>query len=207
MHHSVTTRFGDRKVPFATRCRSTVIVPLRRRRFGALRSLEKSRARADNMNNRYRSCPLTVGESMSMSFDGTGQRAVRLTRASSALNRAQVWLVVSLALSLTLIGGIPAGEATQEFAPGAVQAGQASWYGKPHDGHRTASGEVYDMYRLSAAHPELPLGSRVRVTNLNNGRSVDVRVNDRVPSSPVASSTYRMRRRSDWARGGRGRFQ
>jgi 3D (Asp-Asp-Asp) domain-containing protein len=131
------------------------------------------------MNNRYRSCPLTIGESMS--FDGTGQRAVRLTRASSALNRAQVWLVVSLALTLTLIGGIPAGEATQEFAPGAVQAGQASWYGKPHDGHRTASGEVYDMYRLSAAHPELPLGSRVRVTNLNNGRSVDVRVNDRGP--------------------------
>jgi rare lipoprotein A len=65
--------------------------------------------------------------------------------------------------------------------PGAVQTGEASWYGKPHHGHRTASGEVFDMYRLTAAHPSLPFGSRVRVTNLRNGRSVEVRVNDRGP--------------------------
>ena len=65
--------------------------------------------------------------------------------------------------------------------PGAVQTGEASWYGKPHHGHRTASGEIFDMYRLTAAHPSLPFGSRVRVTNLRNGRSVEVRVNDRGP--------------------------
>jgi rare lipoprotein A len=65
--------------------------------------------------------------------------------------------------------------------PGAVQTGEASWYGRPHQGHRTASGEIFDMYRLTAAHPSLPFGSRVRVTNLRNGRSVEVRVNDRGP--------------------------
>ena len=64
---------------------------------------------------------------------------------------------------------------------GAEQTGTASWYGRFHHGRRTASGEVYDMYRLTAAHPSLPLGSRVLVTNLRNGRSVEVRVNDRGP--------------------------
>ncbi len=64
---------------------------------------------------------------------------------------------------------------------GAVQTGEASWYGKPHHGHLTASGEIYDMYRFTAAHPTLPLGTRVVVTNLTNGRSVEVRVNDRGP--------------------------
>ena len=65
---------------------------------------------------------------------------------------------------------------------GAVQTGEASWYGPPHHGRRTASGETYDMYRLTAAHPTLPLGAQVLVTNLKNGRSVEVRVNDRGPT-------------------------
>jgi rare lipoprotein A len=62
-----------------------------------------------------------------------------------------------------------------------VQVGYASWYGTPHSGHRTASGEPYDPQLLTAAHPSLPLHSTVRVTNLANGLSVDVRVNDRGP--------------------------
>ena len=66
--------------------------------------------------------------------------------------------------------------------PGAVEKGEASWYGERHQGRRTASGEPYDMYRLTAAHPALPLGTRVLVTNLQNGRSVEVRVNDRGPT-------------------------
>ena len=61
------------------------------------------------------------------------------------------------------------------------QTGVASWYGRQHHGKLTASGEVYDMNALTAAHRTLPLGSRVRVTNLDNGRSVDVRINDRGP--------------------------
>jgi rare lipoprotein A len=59
--------------------------------------------------------------------------------------------------------------------------GTASWYGDVHHGRRTASGEVFDMHGLTAAHRALPLGTRVRVTNLRNGRSVDVRINDRGP--------------------------
>nr|WP_279232081.1 septal ring lytic transglycosylase RlpA family protein [Thermus albus] len=61
------------------------------------------------------------------------------------------------------------------------QEGLAVWYGPGFHGKRTASGEVYDMHALTAAHPSLPFGTRVRVTNLKNGRSVVVRINDRGP--------------------------
>jgi rare lipoprotein A len=61
------------------------------------------------------------------------------------------------------------------------RVGRASWYGELFHGRRTANGEIYDMDRLSAAHPTLPLPIYARVTNLKNGRSVVVRVNDRGP--------------------------
>ncbi len=59
--------------------------------------------------------------------------------------------------------------------------GYASWYGYPYHGRKTASGEVYDMYQLTAAHKTLPLGSLVLVSNQDNGREVEVRINDRGP--------------------------
>ena len=62
-----------------------------------------------------------------------------------------------------------------------VQLGVASWYGPGFHGNRTANGEIYDQYDLTAAHPSLPLGTRAVVTNLDNGRSVEVRINDRGP--------------------------
>jgi len=64
------------------------------------------------------------------------------------------------------------------------QVGTASWYGQIFDGKPTASGEPYDMYDMTAAHLTRPMGSYVRVTNLRNGRSVVVRVNDRGPIVP-----------------------
>ncbi len=64
------------------------------------------------------------------------------------------------------------------------QVGEASWYGKQFHGKETASGESYDMFRFTAAHPTLPLGSWVRVTNLRNRKSVIVRINDRGPVVP-----------------------
>ncbi len=64
------------------------------------------------------------------------------------------------------------------------QVGTASWYGKDFDGKTTASGEPYNMYDLTAAHLTLPLGTQVRVTNLRNGKSVVVRINDRGPVVP-----------------------
>ena len=61
------------------------------------------------------------------------------------------------------------------------EQGYASWYGEKFHGHLTSNGEIYDMYSLSAAHKTLPLPSYVRVTNLDNGKSTVVRVNDRGP--------------------------
>ena len=63
----------------------------------------------------------------------------------------------------------------------AGEVGVASYYAKALNGRRTASGERYDQQALTAAHRRLPFGSRVRVTNLENGRSVVVRINDRGP--------------------------
>lgn len=62
-----------------------------------------------------------------------------------------------------------------------VQRGKGSWYGKKFHGQRTASGEIYDMFKMTAAHPTLPLPSYARVTNLRNGKQVVVRINDRGP--------------------------
>lgn len=61
------------------------------------------------------------------------------------------------------------------------ERGHASWYGKKFNGFHTSNGELYDMYAMTAAHKTLPIPSYVRVTNLNNGKSVVVRVNDRGP--------------------------
>ncbi len=65
--------------------------------------------------------------------------------------------------------------------PNYDRVGMASWYGDLFHGRKTANGEIYDMGDMTAAHPTLPLPSIVRVTNLANGRSVVVRVNDRGP--------------------------
>ena len=66
-------------------------------------------------------------------------------------------------------------------AQGYEQTGEASWYGEPFHGRPTASGETFDMHGFSAAHRTLPLHTWVQVTNLDNGRSLIVRVNDRGP--------------------------
>jgi rare lipoprotein A len=62
-----------------------------------------------------------------------------------------------------------------------TEEGVASWYGPPFNGRRTSDGEIYDMYRLTAAHRTLPFNAVVRVTNLSNGKQVNVRINDRGP--------------------------
>ena len=64
---------------------------------------------------------------------------------------------------------------------GAYQLGVASYYGKAFHGRKTANGEIFNMYKLTAAHRVLPLGTMVKVTNLTNGRWVEVKVNDRGP--------------------------
>ncbi len=66
-------------------------------------------------------------------------------------------------------------------AAGTEEVGLASWYGAPHHGRRTASGEVYDMHQLTAAHRTMPFGARLLVTNRDTSQSAEVRVNDRGP--------------------------
>ncbi len=65
-----------------------------------------------------------------------------------------------------------------------TETGLASWYGGKHHGKLTASGEVFNQNRFTAAHPTLPWGTRVKVINLDNGKSVDVLINDRGPFKP-----------------------
>lgn len=64
---------------------------------------------------------------------------------------------------------------------GYTEEGNASWYGNPFNGRRSSNGEIYDMYKLTAAHRTLPFDTMVRVTNLNNGKSTTVRITDRGP--------------------------
>lgn len=87
---------------------------------------------------------------------------------------------------LARTGNSPYTALGQRFTPmrdarGFRQVGYASWYGRKYHGNRTSSGEIYDMYAMTAAHPTLPLPSYVRVRNLDNGRTVVVKVNDRGP--------------------------
>src|ERR1700689_3267405 len=66
-------------------------------------------------------------------------------------------------------------------SPGSSEIGLASWYGPPYHGRPAANGEIYDMEKLTAAYRTLPFGTVVRVTNLDNAKSVDVRITDRGP--------------------------
>ena len=84
------------------------------------------------------------------------------------------------------IAKIPSPPETEQVPPATSQptmmeTGLASWYGPKFHGKRTASGEVFNQEKFTAAHRTLPWGSRVKVTNLANGKSVDVRINDRGP--------------------------
>jgi len=74
------------------------------------------------------------------------------------------------------------GKTLQPPAPvGYTEEGNASWYGNPFNGRRASNGEIYDMYKLTAAHRTLPFETMVRVTNLNNNKSTVVRITDRGP--------------------------
>ena len=97
--------------------------------------------------------------------------------AEIAATRASAFTPAPHAVDITAIE--PPVEA--EPAASAIAGGVASYYGRRFHGRRTASGETFDMHELTAAHRSLPFGSKVRVTNPANGRSVVVRINDRGP--------------------------
>ena len=89
---------------------------------------------------------------------------------------------LALILLIAACASEPGRAASERAGSSAYQAvGVASWYGAKFHGRTTASGEPFDMHALTAAHPNLPFGTKVRVTNLENGRTVVLRINDRGP--------------------------
>ena len=85
------------------------------------------------------------------------------------------WLAACQSMGPTAPFGQPAAR------PSFSHVGRASWYGRNHQGLTTASGEAFDMRAMTAAHRELPFGTMVRVTNVETGAAVTVRINDRGP--------------------------
>jgi len=110
----------------------------------------------------------------------TPRRVLAFSESVRALRTASLaGLLLGAAVVVTLTAGCAGPGAS--VRRGWTEVGIASWYGKPYHGRLTASGERYNMYRVSAAHKSLPFGTRVRVTRLDTGRSITVRINDRGP--------------------------
>ena len=91
------------------------------------------------------------------------------------------WLPLLLLLQSCSTDFLPSSPASTQATPVAGVQGMASYYGTRHHGRKTASGERFNQHAMTAAHRTLPFGTRVRVTNLNNQKSVIVRINDRGP--------------------------
>src|SRR3954467_11404375 len=109
---------------------------------------------------------------------------LREARHSAYLATVVAFLVVGCASAPrptlpTTVQSVPGGQTAPVESKAAV--GIASFYGQKYQGRRTASGEVYDMRKMTAAHRSLPFGVNVRVTDLSNNRAVIVRINDRGP--------------------------
>lgn len=117
-----------------------------------------------------------------MNERNVSRRTARFSRPRVA-GFSQIVLIAALALST----GVPAdasasGKRSVDAAKvDRKQIGKASWYGPGFHGKKTASGQRFDQYALTAAHPRLPLGTRAIVTNLHNGKEVEVTINDRGP--------------------------
>jgi rare lipoprotein A len=128
-------------------------------------------------------------------------------------------LVASLAFCCPDVDGAQAGRAadgspratagTKPLSPARVQIGLASWYGRRWQGRPTASGERYDRHQPTAAHRTAPLGTQAVVTNLANGHTVRVRINDRGPHTRhrILDLSYEAARQLDMVRTGAARVK
>jgi rare lipoprotein A (peptidoglycan hydrolase) len=128
-------------------------------------------------------------------------------------------LVASLAFCCLDVDGAQAGRAadgspratagTKPLSPAQVQIGLASWYGRRWQGRPTASGERYDRHQPTAAHRTAPLGTQAVVTNLANGYTVRVRINDRGPHTRhrILDLSYEAARQLDMVRTGAARVK
>ena len=105
---------------------------------------------------------------------------------------ALVLLVTVAGVAAQATGDVPAHNDHAARSGKWMQIGKASWYGRRFQGHRTASGEAFDLHMFTCAHRTLPIGSLLRVTNLMNRRSIMVRVNDRgpIPGNKIVDLSY-----------------
>ena len=131
----------------------------------------------------------STGTMQALVYHGPGRRSwetrprPKLQESTDAIVRVSATTICGTDLHI-LKGDVPSvaeGRTLGHEAVGYVEEGMASWYGPDFHGGRTSTGETYDMEAMSGAHPTLPLPTWVRVTNLENGRSVVVRLNDRGP--------------------------
>ena len=110
-------------------------------------------------------------------MSNVGQRARAMLGAGFG---SKIALGAAIA-ACALVSGAGLSRAEEPVGATLTLSGTASWYGPGIHGRQTANGERYDMYGLTAAHRALPFGTKVRVTNRTNGKSVVVRINDRGP--------------------------
>jgi rare lipoprotein A len=130
----------------------------------------------------------SVPPSSSAPVANAGRYSISQDRApSQALDVSQIREVIPVPLNRTMAGNRSPytvngrSYRVMQTEEGFQQTGLASWYGEKFHGHQTSNGEIFDMYQVSAAHTGLPIPSFLRVTNLENQRSIVVRVNDRGP--------------------------
>jgi rare lipoprotein A len=130
-----------------------------------------------------------------------------------ASERVRIELLPILFVTIVLAGACAERKAPSaspaSIEPHDTETGQASWYGKAHQGALTASGERFDMHALTAAHRTLAFGTIVRVTHVKSGKSVNVRINDRGPfrNGRIIDLSYEAARRLGIVSGGTARVE
>jgi rare lipoprotein A (peptidoglycan hydrolase) len=109
--------------------------------------------------------------------------SIARSRRNRFADFSQVILLGALALSGCTSGNsVESGKESAASTPSRhKEVGEASWYGPGFQGNETANGETFDQKKMTAAHPSLPMGTRATVTNLENNKKVEVRINDRGP--------------------------
>ncbi len=138
-----------------------------------------------NVKEKMQEPPRGRGPPETAGSEKTPSSRIVLVRSNAffgGFRHARVVLIAILALGCTACAKrTKARVPVQDAVIGATETGTASWYGAPYHGHPAASGEIYDMEQFTAAHRTLPFQTWVEVTNLLNGKQVEVRINDRGP--------------------------
>lgn len=135
---------------------------------------------------------------------GGCQGAVRYDQAGRSSSYARYTEVSAETDAWPELDDLGLGDVPVAQGPEFVEEGIASYYGRKFHGRKTANGEVFDMYGVSAAHKKLPFGTRVRVVRLDTGRELEVRINDRGPfiAGRIIDLSYGAARKLDMVRDG-----